>query len=279
MKFDQKTFAIEIKGLPKRYGRITANYGRTGMIRRINSIGVRINTQFRRDRRFLGMSLAIPLILILLIKYVFDSLPGIIRFGINLSDYVLLLAAYLVHFLAYVLSTIVLVRDRTAGTLSHMFVSGYRRREIVLGYVAGYSTVAVAQTAIVLISTNYLFDINIQRDLGAILLTMIALAIVSVGLGVFISNFARNEGQIFPMIPLVVIPTALLSGMAIPIDQMPTVLQWLSNVVPLTWAVRVLKGVTVENQSFVSELPSFLTLLAYGLVLLALASFTLTGRE
>lgn len=249
------------------------------MIRHINALALRINAQFRRDPRFLAMSLAIPLLLILLLKYVFDSLPGIVHYGIHLSDYALLLAAYLVHFLAYVLSTIVLVRDRTAGTMARMFVSGYRRREIVLGYVAGYSSVAVAQTAIVLISTNYLFHINIQHHLAAILLTMIALAIVSVGLGVFISNFARNEGQIFPMIPLVVIPTALLSGMAIPIDQLPLVLQWLSNVVPLTWAVKVLKGVTLEGKPFVSELPAFLMLLGYGLALLVLASFTLKERE
>lgn len=249
------------------------------MIGRINSIGVRINTQFLRDRRFLGMSLIVPLVIIFLIKYVFDALPGIVRFGINLSDYALLFAAYLVHFLAYVLSTIVLVRDRTAGTMSRMFVSGYRRREIVLGYVAGYSTIAMVQTALVLVSTNYLFDINIQRDIVAVTLTMIALAVVSVGLGVFISNFARNEGQVFPFIPLVVIPTALLSGMAIPIDQLPRVLQWASNLVPLTWAIKVLQGVTLDDRSFLSLWASFSVLLAYGIALVMLASLTLKEKE
>lgn len=249
------------------------------MIRRVNATAVRINAQLRRDHRFLGLSLAVPLILIFLLKYVFDSMPGIVRFGINFSDYALLIAAYLVHFLAYVLSTIVLVRDRITGTLSRMFVSGYRRREIVLGYVAGYATIASAQTALVLVSTNYLFDINIWRDIVAIVLTMLALALVSVGLGVFLSNFARNEGQVFPLIPLVIIPTALLSGMAIPIDNLPEVLQWVSNLVPLTWAVKVLKGVTVEDVSFFHVMGPFITLVAYGLVLLFLASLTLRESE
>ena len=79
------------------------------------AIAVRINTQFLRDKRFLGLSLMVPLLLIVLLKYVFDSLPFVARFGIHLSDYALLFAAYLVHFMAYVLSTIVLVRDRIAG--------------------------------------------------------------------------------------------------------------------------------------------------------------------
>lgn len=249
------------------------------MIRRVNAIALRINAQLRRDRRFLGLSLAVPLILIFLLKYVFDSLPGIVRFGIRFSDYALPIAAYLVHFLAYVLSTIVLVRDRITGTLSRMFVSGYRRREIVLGYVAGYATIATAQTALVLISTEYLFDIDIWKDIVPIVLTMVALALVSVGLGVFLSNFARNEGQVFPLIPLVIIPTALLSGMAIPIDSLPRVLQWFSNLVPLTWAEKVLKGITLEDASFYQELGPFLMLVGYGLALLLLASLTLRESE
>ncbi|MFA5809340.1 MAG: ABC transporter permease [Thermoleophilia bacterium] len=249
------------------------------MIRHSLLIAARINRQFLRDRRYLGMSLMVPLILMLLLKYVIDSLPGLAHFGVRVSDYSILIAAYLVHFLAYVLSTIVLVRDRTAGTLSRMFVSGYRRREIVSGYVAGYSTVAAAQTTLVLVSTRYLFDVKIERDIAAVVLTMLSLAIVSVGLGLFLSNFARNEGQVFPFIPMVIIPSALLSGMIIPIGDLPVVLQWCSYLVPLTWAVKVLRGVVVDGSSFFSLLTPFLLLLGFGLALLVLASFTLREKE
>ena len=249
------------------------------MIRNVNLIAVRINRQFLRDRRFLGLSLVVPLLLMLLIKYVFDSLPGLARLGVNLSDYSLLLAAYLVHFLAYILSTIVLVRDRVAGTLARMFVYGYRRREIVLGYVAGYSTIAAVQTALVLILTKYLFDINLAPDIVAIVLTVLALAVVSGGLGVFISNFARNEGQVFPFVPMVVVPSALLSGIAIPIDNLPVVLQWCSYAIPLRYAVDVLRGVVIQNQSFFDQLAPFVILVGVGAILLASASLTLKERE
>lgn len=123
-----------------------------------------------------------------------------------------LLAAYIIHFLACVYSTIALVRDRVTGTLARMFICGYRRREIIFGYVAGYSTIAIGQSAIVLALTELLFDVNLRPDILPVVVTIVALAVVSVGLGVFISNFARNEGQIFPFIPLVTIPSALLSG-------------------------------------------------------------------
>lgn len=249
------------------------------MIRHSLLIAARINRQFMRDRRFLGMSLLVPLILMFLLKYVIDSLPGLVRFGIRVSDFSILIAAYLVHFLAYVLATIVLVRDRTAGTLSRMFVSGYRRREIVSGYVTGYSTVATAQTALVLVSTRYLFDVKIEKDIVAVVLTVLSLAIVSVGLGLFLSNFARNEGQVFPFIPMVIIPSALLSGMIIPISDLPSVLQWCSYLVPLTWAVKVLRSVVVDGSSFYSVLTPFFVLVGFGLALLVLASFTLREKE
>ena len=249
------------------------------MIRNINLIAIRINRQFLRDRRFMALSLVVPLLLMVLIKYVFESLPGLVRLNVNIADYAILLAAYIVHFLAYILSTIVLVRDRVTGTLPRMFVYGYRRREIVFGYVAGYSTIAAIQTILVLVLTKYLFDINLAGDLAAIILTVMALAVVSVGLGVFISNFARNEGQVFPFVPMVVVPSALLSGIAIPIEDLPAFLQWCSYLVPLRYAVDVLKGVVMQDESFYSQLPSFCILLGVGVALLASASVTLKEKE
>lgn len=247
-------------------------------MRNANLIAVRINRQFIRDRRFIAMSFIVPLLLMLLIKYIFDSLPGLARLGVRISDYAILFAAYLVHFLAYVLSTIVLVRDRVSGTLDRMFVYGYRRREIVLGYVAGYSTIAAGQTAVVLFLTGYLFDVNLLPDLGAVIITMLALAVVSVGLGVFTSNFARNEGQVFPFIPMVSVPSALLSGIAIPIDDLPRFLQWLSYLVPLRYAVEILQGVLVRQESFFSMWRPLAALAGVGAALVASASLTLRER-
>ena len=247
-------------------------------MRNANLIAARINRQFIRDRRFLAMSFIVPLLLMLLIKYIFDSLPGLVRLGVRISDYAILFAAYLVHFLAYVLSTIVLVRDRVSGTLDRMFVYGYRRREIVLGYVAGYSTIAAGQTALVLFLTGYLFDVDLLPDLGAVIVTMLALAVVSVGLGVFASNFARNEGQVFPFIPMVSLPSALLSGIAIPIDDLPRFLQWLSYLVPLRYAAEILQGVLVRGDSFFSMWQPFLALAGVGVALVACASLTLRER-
>lgn len=249
------------------------------MIRNINHIAIRVNRQFLRDRRLLVLSTIVPLLLMLLLKYVFDSLPGLKQLGVNISDYAILLAAYIIHFLAYVYSTIALVRDRVTGTLARMFICGYRRREIVFGYVAGYSTIAIGQSAIVLALTEYLFDVNLRPDFVPVVVTVVALAVVSVGLGVFISNFARNEGQVFPFIPLVTIPSALLSGVVIPIDDLPRVLQWISYAVPLTYAVDILKGIMQEGRSFASELAPFAALAGVGLALLAVASLTLAERE
>jgi ABC-2 type transport system permease protein len=249
------------------------------MIRRSLMIAARINRQFLRDRRFLGLSLMVPFLLMLLMKYIFDSLPGLVRLGVHISDYAIMIAAYLVFFIAYVLSTIVLVRDRVIGTLSRMFVCGYRRREVVTGYIGGYSTIASVQTVEVLLLTHYFFNVDLIDDIATVLLTMLSLAVVSVGLGLFISNFARNEGQVFPFIPLVAVPAAFLSGIAIPIDDLPRALQWLSYLVPLRYAADVLREVLVKGGSFRDAAVSFIALIAFGLLLVSLASLTLKEGE
>ena len=116
----------------------------------------RVLTQLRHDHRFLAVSLVAPLMLIFLLKIFFDTMPS----GFNVSRYIVPIAAFIIHFLAFLLCAIVLVQERTIGTMDRMIINGFRRIDIIGGYLLGYTALATVQSALGLTTVLWLFDLG-----------------------------------------------------------------------------------------------------------------------
>lgn len=239
-------------------------------------IARRVLTQIAHDKRFLGLSVAAPLIIIYFLKIFFDTMP----LGFNVARYIMPVAAFLVHFLAFLLCAIVLVQERTAGTLERMFINGFRRIEIIGGYVLGYTALATLQAVVALVEVLVLFDLNYSWGTIATLFGVVwLLAIASVMLGIFISTFARHEGQVFPFIPLIILPSVFLSGLLVNTELLPTWAEWLGHAFPLFYANKVIQEIIKPQGDIASTWPNLLILALYGVMLLGLASRTLREVE
>src|SRR5437660_12609739 len=112
----------------------------------------RVYQQLLKDRRFLALSIVAPLLIIFFLKVTLDALsPG----GTALTNgYVMPVVATITFFLAYLLCSLSLVRERTRETLARMFVNGFRRNEIVAGYLLGFAGLATLQALLALIAGN-----------------------------------------------------------------------------------------------------------------------------
>jgi ABC-2 type transport system permease protein len=118
---------------------------------------------------------------------------------------------------------------------------------------------------------NLLFELH--YSLGTFLSLYIIiwlLAIISISLGIFVSNFARNEGQVFPFIPLILMPSVFFSGMLLPIDALPDWIEPLSVTTPMYYATEVIQGVIANGDT-----AFIFGLMLYGLVIMTLATLTL----
>lgn len=236
----------------------------------------RVLAQIAHDRRFLGLSVMAPLLIIYFLKIFFDTMPA----GFNVARYIMPVAAFLVHFLAFLLCAIVLVQERTAGTLERMFINGFQRIEIIGGYVLGYTGLATLQAVVALIEVVLLFGLDYSwTTLAALFGVIWLLAIASVMLGIFISTFARHEGQVFPFIPLIILPSVFLSGLLVSTDLLPGWAAALGHAFPLYYANNVIQEIIKPASDLGAVWPNFLILAAYALALLALASRTLREVE
>lgn len=228
--------------------------------------------QLAGDRRFLMVSTLVPVVVIYLLKVFWDALNTPIS---QQAAFALPGGVFIVHFVTYVLTAIVLVRERVAGTMERMFISGFRPTEIVAGYLGAYTLLATIQSIIILAWLGLLFDLGLGLSKTVeVYLVMWLMAVVSLALGMLVSNFARNEGQVFPFVPLVMMPPVFLSGMIVSIDALPGWAQAVSLVVPLRYAVDVIHEIA-GGGGIVDAWGSLLVLPVLAIGFLALAARTL----
>ncbi len=243
----------------------------TGLTRSF-TVGRRVFAQLRGDRRFLALSMVAPLVVIFLLKTFWDSIGTV---GLAQANFAAPAGVFIVHFVTYVLTAIVLVRERVAGTMERMFVDGYRPGSIVAGYLGGYTVLATLQSILILIELNLLFDLGFGfADNVAVFVVMWLMAVLSMSLGVLVSNAARNEGQVFPFIPLVMVPPVFLSGLIVAVDSLPTWAQVVSRVVPLYYGIEVVKAV-LAGGSMLDALGALIMLPVLIVAVLFLAARTL----
>lgn len=213
-----------------------------------------------------------PLLLVFFVKTLFDATavakPAQARFAVPFG-------AFIVHFATFILTAIVLVRERVAETLERMFINGYRQVEIVAGYLIGYTTLATAVSVVVLAALQLLFDLGYDLSrLAAAFVIIWLLAVISMALGILVSNVARTEGQVIPFIPLVIVPSFLFSGIIVSVDLLPVWARVLSRVSPMYYANLIMQEV-VADRGPLNNLGAAVALPLFGLVVLGAATLTL----
>ncbi|KAF0244266.1 MAG: hypothetical protein FD180_2694 [Planctomycetota bacterium] len=246
-------------------------------IRRTRAVGGRVMVQLVRDHRFLALALLVPVAVVYLLHVFLGSVNSPFfdpaRFAVPLG-------AFIVHFLTYVLTAIVLVRERTGETLPRMFACGYRQGEIITGYLTAYTALASVQSLIVLAELAWLFELDYPwTKFLSIALVIWLLAVISMSLGILVSNFARTEGQVLPFVPAVIIPSIFLSGVVIPPENLPAWARVLGWFTPLFHADAVLVPLLKSGGSMADAGWSLAGLPCYGVAVLALASLTLRERD
>jgi ABC-2 type transport system permease protein len=153
----------------------------------------------------------------------------------------------ILFFLVFVVTIVSFLRERSQGTLERLMASPLRRGEIVVGYMLGFTILALIQAVEVLVFSLYVLKVHNDGNVLLIFGLEVLMAISAVNLGIFLSMFARTEFQAVQFIPLVIVPQVLLSGILFPVSTEPKPLQYISDVLPLTYAVNGLRDVMLKG--------------------------------
>jgi ABC-2 type transport system permease protein len=232
------------------------------------TIAARIIQQLIRDRRTMALIVAVPLVVMTLIGLSFPES--------NVLDYIApALLATLALFFSFLLTGISFLRERSQGTMERLMASPVSRLDIVVGYLFGFFIFALTQTLIILLFTIYVLDVHYSGDLWQIFVFQVVIITGAVNLGIFISTFARSEFQMVQFIPLIIVPQIFLCGVIWPVEQMPDYLQWLSKIMPLTYAVDGLRDIMLAGKNLLDVGFDLAVLIGFAIITSILAALTL----
>jgi ABC-2 type transport system permease protein len=185
----------------------------------------------------------------------------------------------IVFFLVFVITIVSFLNERSQGTLERLMASPLRRGEIVLGYMLGFTVLALVQAAEVLVFALAVLRIHNEGNVLLIFGMEALMAIAAVNLGIFLSMFARSEFQAVQFIPLVIVPQFLLSGILFPVASEPAALQYVSNVLPLTYAVDGMRDIMVKGADLTWSSLQVDAAVVAGFCVLLIAAGTATLRR
>jgi ABC-2 type transport system permease protein len=232
------------------------------------NIAGRVIHQLIRDRRTMALIILVPVVMMGIIGASFPEE--------SVLDYIApAMIATLALFFSFLLTGISFLRERSQGTLERLMASPVTRLDVVVGYLFGFFLFALAQTSIIILFTIYVLGANFMGELLDIFIFQTIIIAGAVTLGIFTSTFARNEFQMVQFIPLIITPQIFLAGILWPVEQMPEYLQWLSRIMPLTYAVDGLRDIMLVGQNLLDVGFELAVLIGFTIVTSLLAASVL----
>ncbi len=231
----------------------------------------RVLAQLRHDHRTLGLMLAVPLVLIGLLAWVYDGTPVFDRVGAPLLG----VFPFVVMFLVTSVATL---RERTSGTLERLLTMPMRKFDLLAGYALAFGAVAVVQALLAASFALLVLDLDIAGPPAFLVLVALVDAWLGMSLGLLLSAFAASEFQAVQFLPAVVLPQFLLCGLLVPREQMPHVLAAFSDALPLSYAVDAMRLVTVESTVSGTAVRDVAIVAGCAVLALALGAATLRRR-
>jgi ABC-2 type transport system permease protein len=204
------------------------------------AVATRVLTQVRRDHRTAAMLLVLPCLLITLLWWMFKDATGGAVFD-RLGPGLLALFPFIIMFLVTSVTTL---RERSSGTLERLLAMPMGKLDFLVGYAIAFGVVAAVQSALAVALAVGVLDLDVQGPVWLLTVVAIADAVLGSALGLFVSAFATTEFQAVQFMPAFVIPQILLCGLFVARDLLPTVLEKVSDVLPLSYAVDAMQTLT-----------------------------------
>lgn len=190
----------------------------------------RVLTQLRADKRTIALIVVLPCLLIGLIAWMFEGTPTVLdRFGPVLVGIFPLIVMFLV-------TSVATLRERQSGTLERLMTTPIGKGDLVAGYALAFAGLALLQ-AVVVVGWSVWLGMDVAGPLWLVFVVALLVAILGCTLGLAASALARTEFQAVQMMPAIILPQLVTCGLLMPREQMPEILEWISRVLPLTYAV------------------------------------------
>ena len=252
--------------------------------------------RFVLERSRIISSLAMPLLFLVIFGAGFNRLIGNLADGVDFIQFMYPGILAMTVLMTSLLSGLSVVWDREFGFLREVMVAPLSRSGIVLGKALGGAGVAMVQ-AVAMLAIAPIVGVSLTPLIVLKLVPLVLLLSLSLsGLGILIASRMRSQQGFQVLMQLLIFPLMFLSGIFFPVDSVPTWLQVLAKVNPVTYGVDAIRqvllggpvatdaggrealGVTILGHTM-SALEDVLVVASLGLALMAAAVWSFGRQE
>ncbi|MDG4668705.1 ABC transporter permease [Mycobacterium sp. 236(2023)] len=238
----------------------------------------RILRQLGGDHRSVAMILVAPSLIITLLYFMFDDIPQRPGAPSPFNNACLIMLGVFPLIVMFLITSITMQRERVSGTLERILTTPLRRFDLLAAYGTAFSIAAAAQATLACVVSFWFLGLDTAGNPVWVFAIAIINAVLGVGLGLLCSAFARTEFQAVQFMPLVIAPQLLLCGIIVPRDHLPDWLQWISNVLPASYALEALQEVGAHPGLTAVAVRDIAIVVGFAVLALGLAAATLRRR-
>jgi len=176
------------------------------------------------------------------------------------------------------LTAMSVAREREQGTFDQLLVTPFRPAEIMVGKALPSMLVGLVQATLILLVAQLWFRIPFAGSFFVLYAGLALFVLASTGIGLLVSSVAATMQQAMLYSFLIMMPFALLSGLTTPVSSMPEVLQYLTFINPLRYAIDIARRVYLEGAGFGLLVPEFWPLVVIAAITLPIASWMFRHR-
>ena len=239
---------------------------------------VRIGAQLRGDPRAVALILVLPALLLLLLHLVFVDVPTPPGTPGAFATIGPIMLAVIPMFMMFIVTSVTMLRERASGTLERILTTPLRRWNLIASYALVFGLLAVLQSLLLVLLLLGPLDVTIQGPPWAFLLLSLLSAVIGVAFGLLASAFARTEFQAVQFMPVFITPQVFLCGLLVPKEQMPKILTAITEWLPMTWAVDVVRELLTDPELSATAWQRFTALALTALLALAGAAASMPRR-
>lgn len=188
------------------------------------------------------------------------------------------LSGILAFFSALLLTSLSIARERELGTFDQLLVSPTSTTEIIISKSLPALAIGTLLGLMMIAAGVVLFQIPFSGSFWLLLLSLVLFILSVVGIGLMISAVSATQQQAILGAFAIGVPAVLMSGFATPVENMPLLLQWLAQAIPLTHFLIIVQGSFLKALPLGDVLASLWPLAIIALVSLTMATVFVRGR-
>lgn len=145
------------------------------------------------------------------------------------------------------MTSIAIVKEKETGTMEVLLASPLPPIYIVLAKLVPYFVISCANLATIMLLSVFLLHIPIAGSIVGFVSITLLYIVVGLLLGLLISTVVDSQLAAMLLSLLLLVPCLYLSGLAFPIESMPTALQRVSAIIPTRWYVSVARKLMIQG--------------------------------